>query len=100
MSESVSQTNPAWYVEVFTRLLSVSGNKVAENMWSSLISNITANPQLQPFAAKLYVQFLSEQLKACEALVVVGAIILRKFGAEIANESGFGFLFFNYLLYF
>ena len=69
-------------------------------MRNTLITTINDNPHLHSFAAKLYLQFLSEQPKAREPLVVVGSILLRKFGHEIVNEPGFGLDFLDFFIYF
>ncbi|KAI8073274.1 adaptin N terminal region-domain-containing protein [Gongronella butleri] len=77
----------SWYVDIILQLISTSGDKVGEEVWYRIVHIVTNNEDLQEYASKTVLNYLSSP-QYNETMVKVGAYILGEFGHLIANHPG------------
>ncbi|CAO3587223.1 unnamed protein product [Absidia cylindrospora] len=77
----------SWYVDIILQLIAMAGEQVGEEVWYRVVQIVTNNEELQEYAAKTVLNYLSSP-QYNETMVKVGAYILGEFGHLIANFPG------------
>ncbi|KAI8992585.1 adaptin N terminal region-domain-containing protein [Pilobolus umbonatus] len=77
----------SWYVDIILQLISTAGEQVGEEVWFRVVQIITNNEELQEYAAKTALHYLSSP-QYNETMTKVGGYILGEFGHLIANLNG------------
>jgi AP-2 complex subunit alpha len=75
-----------WYVDTTLRLIAMAGDHVSDEVWQRVIQIVTNNDELQEYAARNTLQYISDD-QCHETLVKIGAYILGEFGHLIADKD-------------